>query len=346
MAYINFDPQDYFNTVTYTGTGSSQSISVGFRPDLNWIKDRSIPNSHGLFDSVRNAGGTPYELRSNATDAQSDFTGYYGSIDSTGFTVINGGDVNNSGNTYVSWNWLANGSGASNTDGSITTTVSANTTSGFSIVSYTGTGSNASIGHGLGTIPHFLIFKKTNEAGFDWFCYHRSLGAGKFILLDTTGAEQSSTSIWQNTTPTSSLITLGGDGGVNGSGGTYICYAFAEKKGFSKFGSYVGNGNVDAPFIYTGMKPAFLLIRSISSTNWNMFDNKRSVYNVADETLWSNTTGTEATIGTSYGIDILSNGFKPRTVSSQVNNNNTTHIYMAFAENPLVGTNGIPATAR
>jgi len=345
MAYINFDPQDYFNTVTYTGTGSSQSISVGFRPDLNWIKDRSIPNSHGLFDSVRNAGGTPYELRSNATDAQSDFTGYYGSIDSTGFTVINGGDVNNSGNTYVSWNWLANGSGASNTDGSITTTVSANTTSGFSIVSYTGTGSNASIGHGLGTIPHFLIFKKTNEAGFDWFCYHRSLGAGKFILLDTTGAEQSSTSIWQNTTPTSSLITLGGDGGVNGSGGTYICYAFAEKKGFSKFGSYTGNGSTDGTFVYTGFKPAFIITKKTSDTsNWHIYDNQRAnPFNVVSGKLVANTAEAEA-VGVE--CDFLSNGVKIRASGSDLNGSGASFIYMAFAEQPLINSLGNPATAR
>jgi hypothetical protein len=213
------------------------------------------------------------------------------------------------------------------------------------MVSYTGTGANATVGHGLGSTPKVIIVKNLTSAT-DWQVYHSSLGATKYMEINTIDSIGTAPNAWNDTEPTSSVINLGSRVGTNESSSSMIAYCFAEKKGYSKFGSYVGNGNVDAPFIYTGMKPAFLLIRSISSTNWNMFDNKRSVYNVADETLWSNTTGTEATIGTSYGIDILSNGFKPRTVSSQVNNNNTTHIYMAFAENPLVGTNGIPATAR
>jgi hypothetical protein len=339
MAYINFDPQDYFNTKLYTGTGASNAITgVGFQPDFVWLKRRDSTASHALFDINR---GVNKQLRTNTTGVE-ETVSWFPSFDADGFTVsTTESDGNASGGTYASWNWLANGAGVSNTDGSITSTVSASTTSGFSIVSYTGTGSNASIGHGLGTIPHFLIFKKTNEAGFSWFCYHRSLGAGKFILLDTTGAEQSSASIWQNTTPTSSLITLGGDGGVNGSGGTYICYAFAEKKGFSKFGSYTGNGNADGTFVYTGFKPAFVLFKPSSATeNWQIHDNKRPSYNPCDN-IAPNNNSAEAD---NDFVDLVSNGFKLRSATYSASS--VTYIYMAFAENPLINSLGNPATAR
>ena len=346
MAYTTINKSsEYFNTVLYTGNGSTNAITgVNFQPDLVWIKGRDSAYYHQLVDVIR---GVNKPIRSNLSAAEATLSDSFNSFDSDGFTLGGDGDTdnfNNSGQNYVAWNWLANGSGASNTDGSITSTVSANTTSGFSVVSYTGTGSNASIGHGLGTIPHFLIFKKTNEAGFSWFCYHRSLGAGKFILLDTTGAEQSSTSIWQNTTPTSSLITLGGDGGVNGSGGTYICYAFAEKKGYSKFGSYTGNGNADGTFVYTGFAPAFVMIKMTSgSDSWFMYDNKRSPFNVRGKYLVADGSGTDSNAN---AFDFVSNGFKIRTTASSFNGSGSSYIYMAFAENPLVGTNGVPATAR
>jgi len=346
MAQIN-KPSDYFSTTIYTGTATQQSVNTGIDMANNgsmlWVKDRDNANNHNLFDTFM---GINHLIFPSATDAKYASTRLV-SFDSTGYTALSTSGVNQNGAKHVAWNWLAGSSqaGSSNTDGSITSTVSANTTSGFSMVSYTGTGANATVGHGLGSTPKVIIVKNLTSAT-DWQVYHSSLGATKYMEINTIDSIGTAPNAWNDTEPTSSVINLGSRVGTNESSSSMIAYCFAEKKGYSKFGSYVGNGNVDAPFIYTGMKPAFLLIRSISSTNWNMFDNKRSVYNVADETLWSNTTGTEATIGTSYGIDILSNGFKPRTVSSQVNNNNTTHIYMAFAENPLVGTNGIPATAR
>ena len=345
MAYISFQPNDYFNTKLYTGTGSSNTVSVGFEPSLTWIKNRGDAESHCLFDAVRTNG---YYLKSDATSAEIDgaSAGLWSAFTSDGFTVLNGNRTNDSSDTYCSWNWRANGAGVSNTDGSITSTVSANTTSGFSIVKYTGTGSNASIGTGLGAIPHMAIFKRTDTAGFNWFVYHRSLGAGKFIILDSSGAEQSSTSIWQNTTPTSSVITLGGDGGVNASGGTYICYAFTEKKGFSAMGSYVGNGSTtDGSFIYTGMKPSFVMYKntSVAGGHWQIHDTKRLGYNGANKVLRANLTNAEA----DDEIDILSNGFKARNASNNNNNwSGVTYLYMAFAEEPLVASNGVPATAR
>jgi hypothetical protein len=348
MAYTTINkPSEYFNTVLYTGNATGRTISgVGFQPDWTWIKNRSDTSGHRVLDVVR--GGTK-ELIANGTNAEITEAQSLQSWNSDGFVLGTAAGVNANTDNFVSWNWLANDAGVSNTDGDITSTVSANTTSGFSIVQYTGNGSASNIGHGLGSALKAIIIKKTSGTA-DWLVGHNSLHPTlpwKYgINLNNTDAVHESGSYFADTAPTNSVFRVEANDEVNTSGQTYIAYCFAEKKGFSKFGSYVGNGNADGPFIYTGMKPAFILIRSVSTTNWNMFDNKRSVYNVADETLWSNSADSEATVGTTYGIDILSNGFKPRTVSSQVNNNNTQIIYMAFAEQPLVGTNNIPTTAR
>ena len=190
-----------------------------------------------------------------------------------------------------------------------------------------------------------MIITKSLVATQEWCVGMDALGWDKLLFLNETSASQSGSTYWQSTAPTNQVFSVGTAGPTNSSS-AMIAYCFAEKTGFSKFGSYTGNGNADGAFVYTGFKPAFILIRSVSTTNWNMFDNKRSAFNVADETFWSNSTNSEANVGTSYGIDILSNGFKAKTVSSQVNNNNTVHIFMAFAEAPLVGSNNVPATAR
>ena len=344
MAYTTINKStDYFNTKLYTGNGSTQNITgVGHQVDWTWIKHRTDTEGHALFDVLR---GALDRVQTNSTNASSSQAGTVTAFGSDGFSLGNNAEVNANNGSYVSWNWKANGAGSANTDGSINTTAtSANTTSGFSISTYTGTGANASIGTGLGAIPHMAIFKRTDTSGFNWFVYHRSLGAGKFIILDTTGAEQSSTSIWQNTTPTSSVITLGGDGGVNASGGTYVCYAFAEKKGFSKFGSYSANNNADGPMIYTGFSPAFVIIKSSNDTrDWCILDNKRPGYNVVNKDLRANETDVEST---QDRVDFLSNGFKLRNASGAYNSTGNTYIYMAFAEAPLVGSNNIPATAR
>jgi hypothetical protein len=344
MAYATINkPSEYFNTKLYTGNGSTQSITgVGFQPDMVWTKIRNGAYDHNIFDVIR---GVTKDIRPNTTNAEGTQSGGLTSFDSDGYSLGSWVPVNESSSTYVSWNWLANGAGVSNTDGSITSTVSANDTAGFSIVKYTGTGSAGNVGHGLSTAPKVLINKALSSQ--DWFVGHSSIGFTKFLKLNETNAESTNSGIWNNIAPTTDHFTINSaNGNTNSTGVEYITYCFSEVKGFSKFGSYTGNGNADGTFVYTGFKPAFILIKSVSTTNWNMFDNKRSVYNVADETLWSNTADSEATVGTSYGIDILSNGFKPRTVSSQVNFNSTQMIYMAFAEQPLVGTNNIPATAR
>jgi len=354
MAYTTIDKPSAtaFNTKLYTGnsTDNHAQTGIGFQPDFVWIKGRVAGGyNHNAFDAVR--GVTKY-IRPNGTGAEVTDALTLKSFDSDGFTLgtdTTNSEVNHNTKDYVAWNWKANGAGSANTDGSINTTAtSVNTTSGFSISKYTGTGSNASIGHGLGAIPHMAIFKRIDAAGYSWFVYHRSLGAGKFSVLDATNAEQSSTSIWQNTTPTSSLITLGSDGGVNASGGTYICYAFSEKTGYSKFGSYVGDGNADGTFVYTGFKPSFVMIKYVAPNggvgSWHMYDNKRIGYNTENDYVQANTSSSENS--DTDQIDLLSNGFKCRATGSDSNESGSTYIFMAFAEAPLVGSNNIPATAR
>ena len=342
MAYISFQPKDYFNTKLYTGTGSSNAITgIGFAPDWLWIKARGASYSNQLVDNVR---GATKMLASDNNSAEFTAADRVASLDSDGFTLGSNANVNASSGTYVSWNWKANGQGSSNTDGTINTTyTSANTTSGFSISQYTGTGSAATIGHGLGVTPKMIIVKRTNTTG-GWTIYHSSVGNTKYLYLNTTDAEATASSIWNNTSPTSSLFTVGTDGEVNGSGSTYVAYCFAEKIGFSKFGSYTGNGNADGTFIYTGFKPAFIIIKKNATDYWFMYDNKRGDINANAKTLKANTSDAEGTSGKE--IDFLSNGVKIRNSNNSINTSGSTYIYMAFAEEPLVASNGIPATAR
>jgi hypothetical protein len=342
MAQIN-KPSEYFNTVTYSGNGSTQSITgVNFTPDWVWIKKRNDTAFHQLFDVVR---GATKGIFSNSTNAEAVDAGNLQSFDSDGFTSGSFNGTNGSGGTYVAWNWLANGSGVSNTDGSITSTVSASTTSGFSIVKYTGNAvSGATFGHGLGAVPKMVIIKSLDNGATPWVIYHTSLGNTKKLYFDT--AAQATTSNWSNTSPTSSVFTISGSE-PNASGENFIAYCFAEKKGFSKFGSYVGNGNADGTFVYTGFKPAFVIIKNTSIiASWTILDNKRSPFNSADDVLRPNSNSAEAVDTTYADTDFLSNGFKLRTDDAWFNTNGETFIYMAFAEEPLVGTNNIPATAR
>jgi hypothetical protein len=340
MAYTTINKSsDHFNTVTYTGnsTDNRTVTGVGFQPDWTWIKLRNSVSQHELFDAVR---GANKPISSNLTTAESTETNRLKSFDSDGFTLGTGTAVNG-GYTFASWNWKASGtSGSANTDGAINSTVSANTTAGFSIVTHTGTGSTATIGHGLGAVPKVIITKKRSAAD-NWFTYHHSIGNGKYLLLEATDAEATSSNVWNDTSPTSSVFTRGGP--ANDSGATYVAYCFAEKTGFSKFGSYTGNANAsNAPFIYTGFKPAFVLHKRTDSTSdWDLFDNKRVGYNVDNRILAPNTNAAEVT---ATKIDLLSNGFKLRT--STGGNYSGTYIYMAFAEAPLVGSNNVPCTAR
>ena len=344
MAYSNIkQPNLYFNTKLYTGTGASNSITgVGFQPDFTWIKQRNTTRFHYLFDSIR---GATKKLHSNSTDAESTLSTTLSSFDSDGYTVETDAGVNQSSGTYASWNWLAGGTGVSNTDGSITSTVSANTTSGFSIGTYTGTNVDNTVGHGLGVAPDVIMVKCTSTA-HDWVVYHSALGSGSAIALNLTDASYGATG-WQNTEPTSTVFSIdNAANSVNQSGQSFVFYAFAEKKGFSKFGSYVGNGSTDGSFIYTGFKPAFVMIKVSSTTNdWSMYDNQRDPINQVDNYLQPNTSSAEVS-DTGKGTDFLSNGFKLRTTHGTHNTSGATYIYMAFAESPLVGTNNTPAVAR
>ena len=343
MAYsVIKKPSDYFNTVLYSGDGTSnRSITgVNFQPDLVWIKNRNSTNNHQWVDSVRGL----FRLGSDSSLAEASVSGAFNSFDSDGFNVTEEAnwEFNNSGKTYASWNWLGANGTVANTDGSISSTVSANTTSGFSIVSWTGTGANATIGHGLGAEPK-MIFLKIRTGTNNWQVYNKSIGSGNALFLNTTDASSSNTG-WQSTDATSSFFYVSGGGAVNGSGQDMIAYCFAEKQGFSKFGSYVGNGSTDGTFVYTGFKPAFTLIKPTSiSGDWRMHDNKRNSFNVLTNTLKPNSSGTDDV--TSGGLlDYTSNGFKWRTNNTYSNGSGVSFIYMCFAEEPLVGDN--PATAR
>ena len=342
MAYTTIDdPTIYFNTVLFTGNGSTQSITgVGFQPDWVWIRNRGAVTNHEVADSVRGANKL---LKPNDTDAEQSNSNKITSFDSDGFGVGNDANVNQSSTAIVSWNWKAGGSASSNSNGSITSSVSANTTAGFSIVTYTGTGSNATVGHGLGVAPKMIIVKQRDEAR-DWPVYHKSLGATKWVYLDLTDAVTTATPMWNDTEPTSSVFSIGTYTEVNKSSGTYVAYCFAEKAGYSKFGSYTGNGNADGTFVYTGFKPAWVIIKKTSGTgNWRLYDNKRLGYNGANYNLQPNDSGAEET---AEHVDLLSNGFKLKTTGGGENASGSTYIYMAFAESPFVKSTGIPTTAR
>jgi len=345
MAQIN-KPSEYFNTKLYTGNGSTQSITgVGHQPDLVWIKHRNNATlwNHSIHDSVR--GSTKY-IASNTTDQENTDANSVTSFNSDGFSIGTFVKINDNGVNHVAWNWKANGAGSSNTDGSITSTVSANTTSGFSIVTYTGNSTaGATIGHGLGVAPSMVIFKKLNGTSA-WSVYHKSLGNGYFINLQSSGASTLSPTFLNNTSPSSSVITLGDADNGNTSGATYVAYCFAEKKGYSKFGSYIGNGNADGTFVYTGFKPAYVLTkRTDGSYIWSITDGVRNPYNPTSLSLQTEYADAESA-WSPLEVDFLSNGFKLRTSSAQKNASGSPFIFMAFAENPLVGTNGVPATAR
>jgi len=344
MAYTTIDdPTLYFNTKLYSGDGAStQAITgVNFRPDFVWIKSRNYTENHMLSDAVR---GSTKRLRSDTTNAEDDL-GSNGiqSFNTDGFTAGDGDAMNASGQTYASWNWLAGGSASSNSNGSITSSVSANTTAGFSIVSYTGTGSASTIGHGLNSTPSTIILKNRDDGSVFWYVFHKSLGNNSELYLNGTDSAPGSTGAWNTTSPTSSVFSVGSHGGTNASGQGIIAYCFAEKKGFSKFGSYTGNGNADGTFVYTGFSPSFVMLKRTNTTgSWTMYDNKRHTYNPNGEYLLANDSGGGIDFN---NVDFLSNGFKLRDASFN-NGSGDTIIYMCFAEQPLVGTNNIPATAR
>jgi len=347
MAYSTISkPSLYFNTKTYTGNGGSQAITgVGFQPDFTWIKHRTDVSNYRLFDAVR---GANKNIKSNDTQSEITASDQLMSFDSDGFTLGADGSVNGSGNV-CSWNWKANGAGSANTDGSINTTAtSVNTTAGFSIITYTGTGSAGTIGHGLGVKPDFWQIKARSETRA-WYGWHKNLSLGDKITLNESGAKTTDTSLFTTSAPTNQVINLGASVGVNNSGQTFVCYAFAEKTGYSKFGSYTGNDALDGPFIYTGFKPAFVLIKKKDQTaDWFILDNKRDPHNEMIRDLRPNISDAENANTTYNDLDVVSNGFKIREDNGDMNASGQAYIYMAFAEEPLVANVGasIPATAR
>ena len=343
MAYTTIDkPALFFNTVLYAGSNSSQSVTgVGFQPDWVWIKNRSSTPDHKLHDRVR---GSNKSITTNNNATEQTYT-YFTSFDSDGFTLEgNVSDYNQNSSNFVSWNWLAGGSTSSNGDGSITSTVSVNSTSGFSIVSYVGGGaSSATVGHGLGATPAMIIIKN-RENDPEWRVWHQKLSGSTYKLgLNSTGAEDSSATVFNG--QSSTTFTVGSDPSVSGSGNNIIAYCFKEVKGYSQFGSYTGNGNANGPFIYTGFRPAFLIIKPYSKVEeWTLLDNKRLGYNVDNNYVYPNQNYAEMTADR---LDILSNGFKLRSATGELNTSSANMIYMAFAEHPFV-TEGTKAagTAR
>ena len=343
MAYTTINKStDYFNTKIFTGNGGTNAITgVGHQPDLVWLKNRSTTDSYSLYDAVR---GVTKRLKSDNANAESTQSNGLTAFGTDGFTVGDHGGVNGNGNAIVSWNWKANGAGSSNSDGSLSSTVSVNQTAGFSIVTYTGSSSYATVGHGLNAVPKMII-TKTRASGYEWAVYHNAMGNEKHILLDTNGG-QGDDSYWYDTTPTSSVFSLGGQKiNVNYSGQTYVAYCFAEKTGYSKFGKYTGNGNTNGAFVYTGFKPAFVIMRRYDSgDNWVLQDNTRDPYNPSDTRLFPDDSGGDSS-NSNYYMDFLSNGFKLRNTNSNSNINNGSYLYMAFGQS-LVGSNNIPCTAR
>jgi hypothetical protein len=328
--------EKYIDVSLYSGTSASgNNITDGLSLSsggLLWIKNRNNTGNHALVDSVR---GIDKRLISDSTNAESTNTSVT-SFNSNGFTVNgNDGSFNLSGRTYVAWQWLANGTGVSNTAGSITSTVSANTSAGFSVVTYTGTGANATVGHGLGVAPSMIIFKNRTTSARNWICYHASIGATVFLELNTTAAQNSDSTQFNNTAPTSTVFSVGSSTNTNQNTNGQVAYCFSEVAGYSKFGSYTGNGGSDGPFVYTGFKPRFIMVKGYSSAGnaWEMIDTARSPYNAVNALLRANSDGSEQTSGP-YP-DILSNGFKARSANGYFNDSGVSYIYMAFAENPF-----------
>ena len=355
MAYTNIDdPSAYFHTQIWTGNSgytvnvTNNANSGDFQPDLIWAKDRVNAYNHDLVDSSRGPTVALHPNTTNAeytrTQANYDFT----SFDSNGFTTgapdfTNSFGGNNNANGKVAWQWKANGgTTVSNTDGDLrSVTVQANQDAGFSIVRFLGGTTPYTAGHGLGVAPDVIISKRLG-ATVGWYVYHKSVGAGKYLQLNSNAAAVTSATVAFTSAPTSTIFT--GGTGIGGATDYYINYCFAEKQGYSKFGKYVGNGNADGTFVYTGFKPAWVMTKETGASGaWVMYDNKRSTTaNPQDKYFSANTADAEATF-TQY--DFLSNGFKFRTSGSE-NSNGNTHIYMAFAENPFVTSTGIPTTAR
>jgi hypothetical protein len=334
----------YMAATLYTGNGSTQSInnavgSTSFQPDFVWIKSRSVAYNNYLEDSVRGAGK---DLSSNATDAEATYS-LLSSFNSNGFTDFTNGTYlasNQSGATYVAWQWKAGTTSASNTNGSITSTVSAGATQGFSVVTYTGTGVTATVGHGLGGAPSMIIVKN-RSAVESWRVGHSFMNGGSspwnyYMNLNATSAQAASSSVWNNTAPTSSVFTISNDSAVSGNGQSHVAYCFSAVAGYSAFGSYTGNGSADGPFVFLGFRPRWVMFKNTTTgAGWLIFDSSRNTYNLTDLLLQANQANAEAGNSTDNPLDFLSNGFKLRYSNSATNASAEVYIYAAFAENPF-----------
>jgi len=343
MAYTDIDkPSDYFNTKLYTGNSSTNAITgVGFQPNWVWIKDRDDTSFHTLFDSIR---GATKRIFTNSTNAEDTVSNSLTSFDSDGFTLGSHSGTNSNTN-HVSWNWKAGTSFTNDASatgiGTIDSTGSVNTDAGFSIISYTGNASaSQSVAHGLGVAPKIVLVKPRNQA-YQWLFQTTQIdGSYDYLYLNQTDAKAN----LSVSAPTSTVFNLSNSDAFNGSGDSLIAYCFAEKQGYSKFGSYTGNGNADGTYVHLGFKPAMVIVKlSSGSNNWNIHDNKRDTFNVVDRKLEPNVSDAESEDSPK---DFLSNGFKCRGTGGNLNASGSTYIYMAFAENPFVTSTGVPATAR
>jgi hypothetical protein len=320
----------------YTGTGATQTINnsangVSFQPDLVWVKGRSGATDHAWYDAVR---GVQKQLESNTTTAETTETTGLTAFGTTGFTIGALAQMNTNAATYVGWQWNAGGSTVTNTSGTISAQVRANATAGFSVVTYTGTGANATVGHGLGVAPKMLIVKKRSSAtSSNWMVWHISIGTGFVLNLNSTGAAGST--YWNNTAPTSTVFSLDSNANYNSNTDTFVAYCFAEVAGYSAFGSYTGNGSADGPFVYLGFRPRWVMVKnttnSAGATNWVMQDSSRNGFN-PNKTIYANASSAE---DSSAYFDILSNGFKVRDTFRDANTSGDTYIYACFAENPF-----------
>ena len=328
MAYTTIDnPELYFQTKLYTGNGGTQSITLdgseNMQPDWVWVKQRGGTTNHKTSNSVT---GATKALQPNDTDAEATDSDGITSFDSNGFSLGAGGDYNGSSNTQVAWCWKKQ-AGI------------------FDIVTYTGNGSNRTISHNLGAVPTMMVTKVRSTTN-QWLVYHKSMGNTETMKWDDTSAATTQSNLWNSTTPTSSVFSVGTHTGSNLDGGTFVIYLFGDKQGVSKMGSYTGNGNADGTFVYTGFKPAFVMVKqtNASGEGWHILDNKRSGVNGDMERLLANSSNAESNYA--GNLDLLSNGFKTRINDAGVNGSGASYIYMAFAENPFVTSTGVPATAR
>ena len=354
MAYtVVDDPSAFFQAKLWTGNGGTQSITFDglndMQPDFVWIKSRSASEHPVLHDSVR---GANYQLYSNQTAAESNYSGRVTAFNSNGFSIGGDNEVNQSSQTYASWSWKAGtaftNDASSTSVGSIDSAGSINTTAGFSVITYSGSDGTETVAHGLSAVPDWIWFKRRNATKNN-LAYHSALGNTSSIYMDNTSAASTNYDYFADTSPTSSVMTIKKDEDydeVNANGGTFVAWCFSSVQGFSKISSYKGNGNADGAFVYTGFKPAMVIIRQsdASGEGWHIFDNKRSGINGDMERLLGNSSNAESDYGAN--IDFLSNGFKVRTTDAGANASGQIYIFMAFAEATFVTSGGVPSTAR